>query len=216
MGLQRLQFHYLTHEANLSHSLFQRLYYLSKTQFTKLLNVLRSKLMRYQRTNASVGASLSVKTIVCVSLGLLYGSSYLDFLWPSRIAESTIYHVFNETLFALEAGLPQIHFHSTDEECISNSKKVLKLRNSPFDGFIAEVDGIAIENHRPSLRDVPDRRKYYNRERIFAICIQTAVQAGNKFRFVSACQATALYEFLNSDAPPEWATVVADEAYAHE
>lgn len=88
------------------------------------------------------------------------------------------------------------------------------------------MDGIAIDSRRHELREAPDPLKYYSRKGLFAICVQTAVQAYYKFCFVSArhagkthdstaFKATLLYDLLSGVKLASCAAVAADEAYTN-
>ncbi|PXF42879.1 hypothetical protein BWQ96_07387 [Gracilariopsis chorda] len=50
------------------------------------------------------------------------------------------------------------------------------LRNSAFHAVISALDGIAIAMKCTSLREAPDPIKYYNRKKLFALCVQATVQ----------------------------------------
>lgn len=161
---------------------------------------------------------------VCIQL--LTGESYLEVGWPYGIWISTYYAIFNETHFDFKKCLPSIRFPQTEQEWKLNANLFRKLRNSPKCGVIAALEGLGIETQKPHLCDAPDLRKFYNRNGVFAVCVQAVVKRDYRFCFVSAMHSggthdgtafstTKLFQFLNGFTLPDWAAVIADDAYSN-
>ena len=117
-------------------------------------------------------------------------------------------------------------FSESEEECTESSLLFQQSRNSPIQGIIAALNGIAIEIMRPRAGVTPDARKYFNRKGFYFPSVQAAVGADYKFNFVSAIhaggthdstalQATKLYDLLQGIVLPNWATVAADDTYSN-
>lgn len=67
--------------------------------------------------------------------------------------ESTKYHVFHQTLHALNEESPQIGFTTTREECDASTKIFEQRRDNPPWVVGGVLDGIVIESIRPTLRE---------------------------------------------------------------
>lgn len=97
------------------------------------------------------------------------------------------------------------------------------LRNSPFHGIIAALDGIAISIRCPTLKDKTELMKYYNRKKCFTPCFQATIQENYKFSFFSAIHSVGTHDstafinakllnLLHGDELPAWVAVVAEDA----
>ena len=102
---------------------------------------------------------------------------------------------------------------------------------NPLRGIVAALGGIAIAIKHPSRSNVPDPKKYFNRKRFFARCVQVAVGAEYKFLCVSATHAGSTHDsavFASSSLSsslekshedgwmPNWGSVASDEAYGND
>ena len=137
------------------------------------------------------------------------------------LRRGTVYHIyiyFHETIQALNKVLAPIEFPVSETDCGNAARKFQLLRNSPLEGIIAALDGIAVKIRQSTLNDTPDPRKYFNRKGFYALCVQAAVAANYKFVFVSArhagsthdstaFRATLLYSVVKNDKMPSWARV---------
>lgn len=90
---------------SLSNSVIRRIYRVSKSQFTKVITILKSKLQRTQRENCVVARSVSVPVMVFVTLQIQAGASYQEIGWLSRVASQTMYNVYHETIAAIDEML---------------------------------------------------------------------------------------------------------------
>ena len=77
--------------------------------------------------------------------------------------------------------LPKIRFPKSENELREAASKYTKLNGIESSGNIAALDEIAIKIQQPLLKDASDPKKYYNRKKCFAICVQAAVTADYKF-----------------------------------
>lgn len=217
-------FNYDVHCDQLCSKFFRRLYRVSKCQMRLLCALISEFCTRKQsRPNSKIPA-IPVETMLCVTMRLLAGASYLDVSWPYGISVPSVYVVFDEVLIALDRALQNIVFPRTEEECRTESLRFSEKRRSPIKGIIAALDGVAVAIEKPSRTDVSDPKKYRNRKNFFAILVQAAVTADYKFVFISAThaggthdstafQACALHDLIVSGELPEWGVVVADDAY---
>lgn len=176
---------------------------------------------------AGFSNTVDSRTKLLITLRLLAGGKYLDLSWPYGDADSTVYSIFDETLTAIEMSLRgNISFPKTERDCRKEARKFQHLRRSPIHGIISALDGVAIAIQSPTLEEVPNPRKYLNRKRFYAICVQAVFGADYRFQFLSACHAGSCHDatayrasklygrLTNEDSPlPKWATVVADDAY---
>jgi len=222
---KRREFDLSDHIIEIGEDLFKRLYRVDVRQFKQLCDLLKPHLeRRHNRTGP--GATKGVKTMLCTTLRILAGASYLDVRWPYGVARSTTYTIFYETLEVLNKVLPAIRFPVTNAECREKAQQFRSKRRSPLYGIVAALDGIAITISQPKISETPDPRKYYNRKGFFALCVQVAVGADYKFLFVSArhaggthdstaFQATQLHEFIERGVLPSWAKIAADDAYVN-
>lgn len=221
---EREQFNFDKHVLSIGDDHFQRLYRLTRQQFNKMCHLISPILSRRVKRNTDKAATVPVEVMLCVTLRILAGASYLDVGWPYGIGSTTTYQVFTQTLHALNQCLDPIIFPQSESECREEANRFRRNRRSPLYGIIAALDGIAIAIQQPRLLDTPDPRKYYNRKGFFAICVQAAVAANYKFLFVSArhagsthdstaFQSTKLAELLLSNTLPQWSAIAADDAY---
>lgn len=124
--------------------LFNSLYRMSPGLFLIFSELLRPYLeRRKQRTNGTLNTP-SVEAMLCVTLRIL-AESYLDVGCPYGMDTPTEFKIFDETLIALNKGLPSIHFPSQEHECLDEAKKLKTLLSSSIYGKIAALDGMAIE-----------------------------------------------------------------------
>ena len=110
----------------------------------------------------------------------------MDTGWPYGVASSSLYALFNETLDALIKVFAPIEFPVSDIDCSNSARKFQLQRNSPLEGTMAVLDGIAMKIHQLTLNVTPGPLKYFNRKGFYALCVQAAVSAKYKFVFVSA------------------------------
>lgn len=220
----RETFNFELHSAQLPDNMFRRLYRLSKKQMRLLTAIISDDCIRSQKRLKTVMPAIGVETMLCVSMRLLAGASYLDVSWPYGISVSSVYEIFQEVLTSLDRCLKNICFPKTEAECRRESLRFISKRRSPITGIIAALDGVAVAIEKPSTRDVSDPKKYRNRKNFFAILVQAAVTADYKFVFVSAThaggthdstafQASSLQTLVVSRDLPQWAVIVADDAY---
>lgn len=152
------------------------------------------------------------------------GASYLDVGWPYGISTPKVYSLFHRTLTVLDDMLPPLQFPQSEEECHTAASNFQKLQNTPLHAIIAALDGIAISIRQPSLREVSDPRKYYNRKGYYALCVQAAVTADYRFVFLSsrhaggtidstAFNACVFNDLIRSGKLPHWAVILADDSY---
>lgn len=215
------------HASELSHREFRRLYRLGKETFSKVVDLVNPLCQRKQlRLNSKI-ASVKVEVMLAVALRILAGASYLDVSWPYGIATSTVYDIFHEMLEAMDNVLPKIQFPKSEQEYLEAAETYVRLSKVPIKSVVSSLDGIAIEIKQPSCRDTSDPKKYYNRKKFFAICVQAAVTANYKFVFLSASfagsthdstafQSSKLYSDVINGTLPQWAIIIGDEAYCNE
>lgn len=79
------------------------------------------KHVRSQTKCSFIAGSVSVPVMLCLTLRILAGPSYVDLEWTYGIAESTIYHVLHETLHALNELLLQIRDPTSTEDCVAST-----------------------------------------------------------------------------------------------
>jgi hypothetical protein len=123
-----------------------------------------------------------------------------------------------------------VAYHVLAADCIRESEKFAFMRKSPLRGIVAALDGIAVAIRRPSLAEVPDPVKYFNRKEFYSLCVQAAVSADYRVLFVSAMhagsthdstayQSTSLHRLLQisecEGGLSDWACVAADDAYGN-
>lgn len=216
----RQSFSFEEHSEQLEDKFFRRLYRITKRQMKELCSLISEKCTRKQpRPN-----TITVETMVCITMRILAGASYLDVSWPYGVSVPSVYKIFHEVLIALDGALKNINFPRSEEECQKESARFACKRRSPILGVIAALDGIAIKIQKPSQREVSDPRKYRNRKNFFAVLVQAAVSADYRFTFVSAThaggthdstafQASSLHTMIVNKQLPRWAVVVADDAY---
>lgn len=221
---KRKRFCMRSHVEELTGRQFVRMYRMNYNTFSNLKTLIAPACHRGERHNSQTAPAVSVDVMLCVTLRVLAGASYLDVSWPYGIAISTVYLVFNDTIAAIDHALGNIRFPKTEEDCRIQSDKFRELRSSPIAGVIGALDGIAVEIRQPQVCDVPDPRKYYNRKGFFGIVVQAVASADYKFTFVSAThagsthdstafQATTLHTLLRKHTLPSWAHLVCDDAY---
>jgi hypothetical protein len=218
------------HMADLSETKFRRLYRLSKAQFLQLSDLLKPALSRAHSRPVGSNSALTTEVMLAISLRILAGACYLDVAWPYGVAEVTVYAILDETLRVIDRVLDNIHFPSSEAECLAEAKTFQAARGSPLFGIIAALDGIAISIHCPRRTECSDPRKYYNRKGFYAICVQAAVTADYRVRFVSARHAgsthdstaycaSSLHSLLERKEEegglPAWACIAADDAYGN-
>ena len=223
-GIKQKKFDFEEHCNRLSEQYFTRLYRVTKDEFHTLCRLIETKCNPLIARQNIKYLSISTTTALCVTLRLLEGASYLDLAWTYGISPPSVYRAFHKIIIALDECLPKLKFPVTENECKSAAKLFKSCRKSPLDGVIASLDGIAIAIKQPSSEEVPDPKKYYNRKKYFALCVQAAVTADYKFVFVSAShagsthdstafQASGLFKLLSSERLPSWAYIVGDDAY---
>lgn len=223
----RKKFNMSKHMRQLTGQQFLRMYRMNVESFMKLKIVIEPLCTRQQRVQCTHAPAVSVDVMLCVSLRLLAGASYLDVSWPYGIGVSTVYEIFEQTIDALDQSLRNIQFPTTESACTNEAQKFCDLRKTPIVGIIGALDGIAIAIQQPRLNDAPDARKYFNRKGFFALVVQAVASADYKFTFVSAkhagsthdstaFQATKLYAHISRGRLPSWANIVCDDAYANE
>ena len=220
----RKKFDFNAHCEEVEDQFFRRLYRISKRQMRLLSAIIYDDCRRTQMRKNSKIPAITVETMLCVSMRFLAGTSYLDVSWPYGISVPSVYNIFEEVLFALDAGLNNIKFPTTEGECRKESDLFISKRKTPIHGIIAALDGLAVAIEKPKSAEVSDPKKYRNRKNFLAVVVQAAVTADYKFVFVSAThaggthdstayQASALHTLVNSGKLPRWAVIVADDAY---
>lgn len=118
-----------------------------------------------------------VEIMMCITLRIIAGVSYLVVDWPYGVEGSTVYIIFEEILEALNNALSSILFPKSPAECLHETQKFSVLRKIPLHGFLAALDGIDIYIKQSSLYNAPDPRKYFKRKGFYAIAVQAAVSA---------------------------------------
>lgn len=105
-----------------------------------------------------------------------------------------MYSICFNTLTDLDNVLQPLKFPQSSKECEMEADKFRVNRRSPLPGIVSALDGISIAIKQPCKIDVEDPRKYYNRNTLFALCVQAAVAAEYEFGFVSARNASITHD----------------------
>lgn len=132
----------------------------------------------------------------------------------------------HETLSALETVHANIPSPKQLEKFEKLAEEFWKKRCSPFNGFIAALDGIAIQI-RGDFYEVDDPKNYFDRKGWPAVAFLAAVNANYRFIYFSARRSgsthystsfmsTANYNHMISNNMPKWAVIVCDPTCANE
>jgi hypothetical protein len=175
--VERQSLDFTFHMNTLTDSVFKRLYRLGKHDLMSLVRMVEPELSRTQTRPYGIASSVNPKVMLAVTLRYLAGAKIHDLSWPYGLADSTVYAIIDETLNSLNVLLSNIKFADSAEDCEREDAAFQALRNSPMYGFIAVLDGIAIEIRCPRESDSADAWKYFNRKGFFAISVQAAVSA---------------------------------------
>lgn len=146
---------------------------------------------RYLETSGNDGtAVLRTSSKLAIALKILAGSTYVDVRWAFRVCSATVYNLFHDTVNNLVENL-EIEPCSTTENKLLEERamafKTSRKNESPFDGCVGALDGIAIPIEMP--RNVSNPASFYNRKDFYAIPVQAVVDT--KFRFISFQQTSS-------------------------
>jgi hypothetical protein len=153
---------------------FHRAFRMSRGSFDRLLSKLGPELTRDQSQGLrSCGGSIEPACRLAIAVRILAGASYVDIMLAFRLAKSTVYAVFKETILAIGATmqLPGIPFD--DEVALRKcSIQFITLRNppSPLHGCVGAVDGLLLHITKPADRYNPAH--YFCRKGFYAIPLQ--------------------------------------------
>lgn len=116
---------------------------------------------------------------------MLAGTSYLDVSWPYGIGFSTVYSILFDALTDMDNILQPLKFPQPTEECRKEANKFMVNRRSPLRRIVTALEFRWNRNRitQPCKSDVEGPRKYYNRKKFFALCVQAAVTTDYKLVF---------------------------------
>jgi DDE superfamily endonuclease len=120
-----------------------------------------------------------------MTLRYLAGGSYLDIAIAHHGNISTFYYVVDEILTDLDQSL-NIKVPIDNLELLKRSSIGFSRGRSPLTGCAGALDGIAIKIFEPCAADAPNPATYYNRKRLFALCIQAVCDFDDMFTPVSS------------------------------
>lgn len=204
---------------------FRQSFRMSKRCFVDLLRAVRPAIEK----SASMGALSGRRTIppetrLAITLRLLAGASYVDMRLAFRVGRSTVYHIFHETVEAIDntfslKGLPTCPERLNE---IATKFRLSRSFKNPLPFCVGAVDGIAFPIQKPS--DTKRPAAYFTRKGFYAIPVQALCDA--EYRFLSfsarvvgsthdslAHSVSGLGEHMSGGRLPYPFWIAGDEAY---
>jgi hypothetical protein len=165
---------------------FTRAFRMSPDCFGKLLLVLRVRLERDERQGCrSSGGIFEPAVRLGLTLRILAGASYLDMMLTFRVAKSTVFELFWDTVQAIDycMSLPALPFGNTDDL----RRMAIDFTNSrsppsPLHGCIGALDGILLKVSKPA--DIYHPAKFYCRKGYYALPFKVVVDSRYKVRYM--------------------------------
>jgi hypothetical protein len=136
--LELTPLHFDQHTSRFSDAKFNRLYRLSKQDFSSLVAKLHPTVARTHTWPEGSSASVPVQIMVAVTLRYLAGGQILDIAWLYGVADSTTYQVVDETLATMNYYLDNIIFPAT-EECKAAADGFQSRPGRPWYGVITAL-----------------------------------------------------------------------------
>lgn len=112
-------------------SLFKRFHPVIKPQFDLMCQLISSSIPRSQTRETGKAATVTVEVMLCVTLRIFTGASYLDVGWTYGIETMKTYNIFNQTLLALNERLDQTLLKS-DQECQQEAERLFQGENQQY------------------------------------------------------------------------------------
>lgn len=149
---------------------FEGMFRMSVASLSTLTELMRSKLERSQEMGirGSQGA-LSPAVRLGMTLRLLSGSTYMDVAWVFQVGRSTVYSVFHSTIDVINDVLRMDENAMIDGLTLQKRAvgfKTSRTSDSPFDGCVGALDGIAVPIEKP--KDVSNPAAFFNRKGFYA------------------------------------------------
>jgi DDE superfamily endonuclease len=171
--------------AYLTAQLFQNEFRLSLPSFGRVLLILRDELAKNEEmARRSSGGVIEPAVRLALTLRILSGASYHDMMLLFRLAKSTVFNVFFETVKSLNKrlripGVPCTNAEKLDELshgfCVLAPRRVTAVRM---------CWGIAVKIFKPPDNENP--ASYYCRKGFYVIPVQAVVDSDYKFMYMSA------------------------------
>jgi len=218
--------------------MFKRQFRLSREDFYEVESAILSNKVRhgydleqhYKYARLSSGSPISIELRLLITLRLLSGASYLDMIWYG-VSLRSIPSIFWETICDIDGAVDNINFPQDEGSMMQLSENWARKRRERHGfatnmGTVLAVDGYVIEIKKPTATDLDGQEVscYRNRKGFWGLITQVGCDCNGKVRFVqtdwpgatndlSCFRETPLFQALRSRAMPEWAHIVADEAY---
>jgi DDE superfamily endonuclease len=177
---------------------FTRAFRMSPDCFGKILSILVRRLERDEVQGLrSSGGVVEPAVRLGVTLRILAGASYLDIMLTFRIAKSTVFDVFWDTVQAIKdcLSLPEFPFDDREKlRRVSIDFTSSRSPPSPLHGCVGALDGILFKISKPADHFHP--AKYYCRKGFYALPFQVVVNSRYKILYVSARCAGATHDNL--------------------
>jgi hypothetical protein len=147
---------------------------------------------RSKHASSLRGGCVPTKLKLAVTLRFLAGGSYLDIALCHGVSPNHVSKIVRQTVDALllEYGTDDLVGLSVekfgDAAFLERAEASFGRKNCGYvRGCVGAIDGCAIKINKPSLRDTPAPRHYYNRKGFFATVLQATCDGNRKFTWAS-------------------------------
>lgn len=201
---------------------FQRMYRLHVKDFFALVELLRPIIG--QKANRPEAIDPIIK--LAITLRFLAGAISHDLSFGYELAHSCIHKYVNETLYAIDRVVDNIHFPFENyEELEKLEREFSRISGGRFTGTVAAGDGIVFKMEKPRSNEVEGNvLPFFTRKGYYAFGIQAMASANCKFLSISsrlcssshdsmAFSSSNVFHAINNGFLHESFHVVLDEAY---
>lgn len=173
---------------------FQRYYRLTDyALFSRTAERIDPHLSRRSKHASSLrGGCVPTKLKLAVTLRILAGGSYLDVALCHGVSPNHVSKIVRQTVDALllEYGtddLVGLHVEKlADPAFLERTEASFRRKNCGYvRNCVGAIDGMAVKINKPSLRDTPAPRHYFNRKGFFATVLQATCDGNRKFTWAS-------------------------------
>lgn len=172
---------------------FKKALRMSRSAFSKLLNLLRDDLGLRSRHGGHAapdgGTKLEPDARLAIALRMMAGGSLWDLMAIFNVSRPTLYRVFNNVVDVMMArlklpGLPT----DTEPELRRMADEFQRSRrgsaDNPLYGCVGAIDGIAVAIQAPPAEYHP--AQYYCRKGFYCLPVQAVCDANYRFIYMSA------------------------------
>ena len=179
--------------ADLSDTLFKRMYRFDRPTFDWLLLQIKPKIENTDGGKAfarmTCGSEVTPTIKLAVTLRMLAGGSYLDISFGYGIAPSTVYTIFHEVCEAIDECIDNIKFPYNDIEALKKLERTFDKFGGDFalPGTVAAGDGVVFQIQKPVSADVEGNvEAFWSRKGFYGFGMQGFVDGDTKFVCISS------------------------------